>query len=73
VRTSWDAVGHGPDINMEFTQVFTVRKGRIVGARFSLCSGDPPTNAARQLAADLAGYGSIFGDTGNERFPGPKP
>jgi ketosteroid isomerase-like protein len=34
VRTSWDAVGHGPAINMEFTQVFMVRKGRIVGIEF---------------------------------------
>jgi ketosteroid isomerase-like protein len=33
-RTRWDAVGQGPGINMEFTQVFTVRKGKIVGAAF---------------------------------------
>jgi ketosteroid isomerase-like protein len=30
VRTSWDAVGQGPCINLELTQVLTVRKGTIV-------------------------------------------
>ncbi len=30
VRTRWDAVGQGPGINLEVTQVLTVRKGRIV-------------------------------------------
>jgi len=34
VRTIWHAVGQGPDYNLELTQVFTVRKGRIVGAEF---------------------------------------
>ena len=36
VRIIWDARGAGsvPDTNMEFTAVFTVRKGRIFGAEY---------------------------------------
>jgi ketosteroid isomerase-like protein len=34
VRTSWVAAGHGPVMNMEVTQVFTVRKGRVVALEF---------------------------------------
>jgi ketosteroid isomerase-like protein len=30
VRFIWRGVGHGPDLNMEFTGVFTVRSGRII-------------------------------------------
>ena len=30
VRHIWRGVGHGPESNIELTQVFTVRKGRIV-------------------------------------------
>jgi ketosteroid isomerase-like protein len=29
VRLVWRGTGHGPDLNMEMTQVFTVRKGKI--------------------------------------------
>jgi ketosteroid isomerase-like protein len=29
VRTMWRGVGHGPDLNMELTIVFTLRKGKI--------------------------------------------
>jgi ketosteroid isomerase-like protein len=29
VRQIWRGTGHGPDLNMELTNVFTVRKGRI--------------------------------------------
>jgi ketosteroid isomerase-like protein len=29
VRTIWRGSGHGPDLNMEMTIVFTLRKGRI--------------------------------------------
>jgi ketosteroid isomerase-like protein len=25
----WSGVGHGPDLNMEMTVVFTLRKGKI--------------------------------------------
>jgi ketosteroid isomerase-like protein len=31
VRLVWHGAGHGPESNMEFTVVFTVRKGRIRG------------------------------------------
>jgi ketosteroid isomerase-like protein len=34
VRFIWRGVGHGPEANMEFTGVFTVRKGRIFGVEF---------------------------------------
>jgi ketosteroid isomerase-like protein len=30
VRQIWRGAGHGPEANMEFTGVFTVRKGRIL-------------------------------------------
>ena len=30
VRAIWRGVGHGPDPNMEFTHVYTLRKRRIV-------------------------------------------
>jgi ketosteroid isomerase-like protein len=30
MRISWDAVGQGPGFNIEVTQVFTVRKGKII-------------------------------------------
>jgi ketosteroid isomerase-like protein len=29
VRMVWRGEGHGPDLNMEVTNVFTVRKGKI--------------------------------------------
>ena len=29
VRLNWHGVGHGPDLNMEMTHIYTVRKGRI--------------------------------------------
>jgi ketosteroid isomerase-like protein len=29
VRTIWRGTGHGPDFNMEWTIVFTLRKGKI--------------------------------------------
>jgi ketosteroid isomerase-like protein len=31
VRQIWHGAGSGPDSNIEFTNVFTVRKGKIVG------------------------------------------
>ena len=34
VRFIWRGVGYGPEANMEFTGVFTVRKGRIFGVEF---------------------------------------
>jgi hypothetical protein len=34
VRFIWRGVGHGPEANMEFTGVFTIRKGRIFGVEF---------------------------------------
>ena len=34
VRQVWHAVGHGPESNMEFTSVITVRKGRIIFVEF---------------------------------------
>jgi ketosteroid isomerase-like protein len=34
VRFIWRGVGHGPETSMEFTGVFTVRKGRIFGVEF---------------------------------------
>ena len=30
----WRGAGHGPDLNMELTGVYTVRKGRILGIEF---------------------------------------
>jgi uncharacterized protein len=33
-RIIWHAAGRVPDTSMEFTAVFTVRKGRIFGAEF---------------------------------------
>ena len=30
VRQAWRGAGHGPSLNMEMTNVFTVRNGRIV-------------------------------------------
>ena len=33
-RFIWRGVGHGPESNMEFTSVSTVRKGRIVYQEF---------------------------------------
>ena len=33
-RFTWRGVGHGPESNMEFTSVSTVRKGRIVYQEF---------------------------------------
>jgi ketosteroid isomerase-like protein len=29
VRTIWRGTGHGPEFNMEWTIVFTLRKGKI--------------------------------------------
>ena len=34
VRYIWRGAGHGPDLNMEVTLVFTMRKGRIVYKEF---------------------------------------
>ena len=34
VRFIWRAVGHGPESSIEFTGVFTVRKGKVVSAEF---------------------------------------
>ena len=34
VRLIWRTTGHGPEANMEFTGVYTVRKGRIFGIEF---------------------------------------
>ncbi len=34
VRQTWRGVGHGPEMNMEMTNVVTVRKGRIVYQEF---------------------------------------
>jgi len=34
VRTIWHGVGHGPESSLEFTHVFTVRRGRIFGVEY---------------------------------------
>jgi ketosteroid isomerase-like protein len=34
VRHIWRGVGHGPDMNLEFTTVITVRKGRMIFGEF---------------------------------------
>ena len=34
VRFIWRGAGHGPESNMEFTGVYTVRNGRIFGLEF---------------------------------------
>jgi ketosteroid isomerase-like protein len=34
VRQAWRGAGHGPGLNMEMTNVFMVRKGRIVYQEF---------------------------------------
>ena len=34
VRYIWRGAGHGPDMNMELTLVFTMRKGRIFYQEF---------------------------------------
>ena len=34
MRYIWRGAGHGPDLNMEVTLVFTMRKGRIVYQEF---------------------------------------
>ena len=34
VRYIWRGAGHGPDLNMEVTLVFTMRKGKIVFQEF---------------------------------------
>ena len=34
VRMIWRGAGHGPESNMEFTVVVTVRKGRIFGVEY---------------------------------------
>jgi ketosteroid isomerase-like protein len=34
VRSTWRAVGHGPEAVLEATAVFTVREGRIFGVEF---------------------------------------
>ena len=34
VRMIWRGAGHGPELNMELTNVFTVRKGKIVYQEF---------------------------------------
>jgi ketosteroid isomerase-like protein len=35
VRLMWRGAGHGPDLNMEFTCLYTVRKRRIIGLELS--------------------------------------
>jgi ketosteroid isomerase-like protein len=30
VRTVWRGVGHGPEMNLEFTSVYTMRKGKTI-------------------------------------------
>jgi ketosteroid isomerase-like protein len=34
VKFIWRGVGHGPEANLEFTGVYTVRKGMIFGMEF---------------------------------------
>jgi hypothetical protein len=34
VRCIWRGAGHGPELNLEMTCVFTVRKARIFGVEF---------------------------------------
>ena len=34
MRLSWQGTGHGPEMNMEMTTVYMVRKGRIVYQEF---------------------------------------
>ena len=34
VRYIWRGAGHGPDMNMELTLVFTMRKGRVFNIEF---------------------------------------
>jgi ketosteroid isomerase-like protein len=34
VRCVWRGAGHGPELNLQMTCVFTVRKGRIFGVEF---------------------------------------
>jgi ketosteroid isomerase-like protein len=34
VRLNWRGVGHGPESNMKFTAVYTVREARIVNLEF---------------------------------------
>jgi hypothetical protein len=34
VRHVWRTLGYGPEANIEMTDVFTVRKGRIVGEEY---------------------------------------
>jgi ketosteroid isomerase-like protein len=34
VRYIWRGAGHGPDLNMEVTLVFTMRKGRVFNIEF---------------------------------------
>jgi ketosteroid isomerase-like protein len=34
VRHVWRGAGHGPELNMELTNVFTLRKGKIVHQEF---------------------------------------
>jgi ketosteroid isomerase-like protein len=35
VKLVWRGVGHGPELNLELTGVYTVRDGRICGLEFS--------------------------------------
>jgi ketosteroid isomerase-like protein len=34
VRLIWHGTGHGPEMNMEMTSVFTVRKGKVLASEF---------------------------------------
>jgi ketosteroid isomerase-like protein len=34
VRHVWRGVGHGPESNLEFTVVYTIRKGKILGFEY---------------------------------------
>ena len=34
VRQIWRGAGYGPDLNLDFTTIFTVRKGRIVSQEY---------------------------------------
>ena len=34
LKSIWHGVGHGPESSLEFTHVFTVRRGRIFGVEY---------------------------------------
>ena len=59
VRQIWRGTGRGPESNMEFTGVFTVRKGRIVLVEFFW------DHAEALEAAGLSGVGDVAGERRN--------